>query len=102
MVRRRWDRKAVPGGVAARIGDLPATVVNLSYGGLCFKAPVVREGDVPIAFDISFPDANLSVPAARVWVKRARPSDIFWCGVAVADDKSPTWRGFVDRVGGVA
>lgn len=34
---RRWPRKSVFGGLQARIGDYPATLVDISYGGLRFE-----------------------------------------------------------------
>ncbi len=105
--RRRWERKEVPGGVAARIGDVDGTVVNVSYGGLCFQAPISRGGPmssvskeelVPTSFDVSFPQINLSVPAKRMWISQLASLDAIRCGVAVQDSEAASWQSFVDRV----
>ncbi len=34
---RRWERKPVIGGLAINIGDTPARIVDVSYGGLRFE-----------------------------------------------------------------
>ena len=108
--RRRWERKELPGGVAARIGDVDGTVVNISYGGLCFQAPISRGGPmspvspvsqeelVPPSFDVSFPHLSLSVPAKRMWISHLASLDAIRCGVAVHDSEAAAWQGFVDRV----
>lgn len=106
--RRRWERKEVPGGVAARIGDVDGTVVNVSYGGLCFEAPISllnkeeldldKEELVPPSFDVSFPQANISVPAKRMWISHLASLDAIRCGVAVHDSEAASWQSFVDRV----
>ena len=112
--RRRWERKELPGGVAARIGDIDGTVVNVSYGGLCFQAPISRGGPlslvhgplslvhkeelVPSSFDVSFPHLSLSVPAKRMWISQLASLDAIRCGVAVHDSEAASWQSFVDRV----
>lgn len=105
--RRRWERKELPGGVAARIGDIDGTVVNVSYGGLCFQAPISRGGPlslvhkeelVPSLFDVSFPHINLSVPAKRMWTSHLASLDAIRCGVAVHDSEAASWQSFVNRV----
>ena len=42
---RRFDRKTVPGGLAVRIDDLDARILDISYGGLRFEMP--RVGELP-------------------------------------------------------
>jgi CheY-like chemotaxis protein len=105
--RRRWERKELRGGMAARIGDVDGTVVNVSYGGLCFQAsisrgglisPVDKEELVPTSFDVSFPQANLSVPAKRMWISHLASLDAIRCGVAVQDSEAPSWQSFVNQV----
>ena len=105
--RRRWERKELPGGVAARIGDVDGTVVNVSYGGLCFQAPISRGGPmgpankeelVPPSFDVSFPHVSLSVPAKRMWISHLASLDAIRCGAAVHDSEAASWQSFVDRV----
>ncbi len=105
--RRRWERKELPGGVAARIGDVDGTVVNVSYGGLRFQAPISRgcpnspvskEELVPPSFDVSFPHISLSVPAKRMWVSYLASLDAIRCGAAVHDSVAAAWQSFVDRV----
>ena len=105
--RRRWERKELPGGVAARIGDVDGTVVNVSYGGLCFQAPISRGGPmspvskeelVPTSFDVSFPHINLSVPAKRMWISHLASLDAIRCGAAVHDSEAASWQSFLNRV----
>ena len=102
--RRRRERKELPGGVAARIGNVDGTVVNVSYGGLCFQAPISLLNDnnkeelLPPAFDVSFPQANLSIPAQRKWISQLASLDAIRCGAAVHDSEAAAWRSFVDRV----
>ncbi len=99
--RRRWERKEVPGGVAARIGDVDGTVVNVSYGGLCFQAPISlsnKEELVPPSFDVSFPHISLSVPAKRMWISHLASLDAIRCGVGVHDSEAASWQSFVNRV----
>ncbi len=103
---RRWERKELPGGVAARIGDVDGTVVNVSYGGLCFQAPISRGGPmspvneelVPLSFDVSFPHLSLSVSAKRMWISQLASLDAIRCGVAVHDSEAASWQSFVNRV----
>jgi hypothetical protein len=104
VAQRRWERKNVPGGIAARIGTFEGSVINISYGGLCFETLMGREEEapLPISFDVSFLHENISVAARRVWLKPGELRETLRYGAAVVDAESPVWRGVVDRVGGTA
>ena len=93
--RRRWTRKAVSRGLPAMVDNLPAHVLNLSYGGVCLEVDR-RPSALPSTFEITVPTARVSLRADAVWVTRA--VDESWlCGaeIPVASDQ---WRGIVDAV----
>jgi CheY-like chemotaxis protein len=96
VASRRWARKAIAAPVAMRLGDLPARLVNVSYGGLCVE--IVRAPDgLPMAFDLTFPVVGIGVHADAVWLRRG--ADEHWvCGaqISVTNDR---WRGWVDVIG---
>ena len=95
---RRWERKAVPGGLDARIDDRPARIIDISYGGLRFEIP--RFGDPPTSLSVRLPAADIAVRADVVW--RAPLGDNAWlCGAAVSQTNlavARDWRGLVDSV----
>jgi hypothetical protein len=94
---RRWTRKPVTAPVTARVNDLPAAIVNLSYGGLCVRVagpPLATVAPAPIR--LTLPEADLSMTAERVWATHG--ADEWWlCGAEIAQ-ASDAWRGFVDAV----
>ena len=47
---RRWPRKPLVGGLTARVAQAPATVLDVSYGGLQFELPRGPQGKVPPTF----------------------------------------------------
>jgi CheY-like chemotaxis protein len=90
---RRWTRKAVTTPLRACVNDLPASVVNLSYGGLCVRV----DGPSPAAaasLNLTLPDADLSIWVDAVWTTRG--GDELWvCGAEISQ-ASDAWRGIVD------
>ena len=61
--QRRWIRKRVAGGLRARIGDVPAKVVDMSYGGLCLEMSMPPEKEPPPSIEVSLMSFGLSVSA---------------------------------------
>ena len=55
---RRWARKHITGGFAARLGDAPAKVINMSYGGMSLEVPVPPAG---LSLELPVPPAGLSL-----------------------------------------
>jgi CheY-like chemotaxis protein len=92
---RRWTRKTIAAPVAMRLGDLPARLVNVSYGGLCVE--IVRAPDgLPMSFDVTFPVAGIGVHADAVWLRRG--ADEHWvCGAQISNTND-WWRGWVDKM----
>lgn len=93
-VPRRWWRKAVT-GLMAYVGDYPAKIVDVSYGGVKFEIRP-EGGDLPDRFQLRLPDAT-SLQADLVW-KSMLNNDMWVCGAAVWPEESSArqWFGLVD------
>lgn len=97
-VPRRWQRKSVIGGLQAQVGDEPARVVDVSYGGFRFEMPGELSRTPPSLLEITFPAAQLTVRARLVWSSLIA-GRTWLCGAALqADDGSAEWHGLVDAV----
>ena len=96
---RRWDRKAVAGGLLAQIDDAPARIVDVSYGGVRFEIAGEPEHTPPASFQMTFPTAQLSVRATLVW-KSLVEGHTWLCGAALSSDstESSEWFGLVDAL----
>jgi len=95
---RRWDRKAVVGGLPARIDDEPARIVDVSYGGIRFEMAREPERTPPPSFEMTLPSAQLSVKATLVW-KSLVEGQTWLCGAALSDSTaSSEWFGLVDAL----
>jgi two-component system response regulator RegA len=98
--RRRFPRKHVTGGFPAEVASVPATVLDMSYGGLRFElAPAAT--DPPQSFEVSLPAFGLSLKAESVWTSRAAPSGALRCGAALSETDAQAiraWRGVVDAL----
>lgn len=96
--RQRWPRKPVRPGVPFRIEGQPATLLDVSYGGLKFALDS-ESYDLPSPMRAEFPLAGLTVCADLVWSARARDGAQCICGAAVTDDApGADWRRFIDSV----
>ena len=95
-VPRRWRRKAVA-GMIAHVGEQPAKLVDVSYGGVRFEIRA-GEGIVPDSFQLRLPN-DMSLQADLVW-KSMLTSDIWVCGAAVWPEEASArqWFGLVDTV----
>ena len=97
-VPRRWHRKPVIGGLPAQIGDEPARVLDVSYGGVRFEIAGEPERTPPSSLEITFPSAELSVRASVVW-KSMIAGRLWLCGAALSPETaSPEWHGLVDAL----
>jgi ActR/RegA family two-component response regulator len=98
---RRWTRKQPADPVGGTLGVTPATVVDLSYGGVRLRLNVRVSGAPDDRQMLALPSAGVAVRARPVWVLGAGPDGPWWCGVEVeAPDPAAdrAWRAFVDRV----
>lgn len=97
-VQRRWPRKQVIGGLPAQVGEDPARVLDVSYGGVRFEMPAEPERTPPSSLEIRFPSAELTIKARLVWSSLIA-GRTWLCGAALAPDNGPPeWQGLVDAV----
>jgi FixJ family two-component response regulator len=94
---RRWPRKPIHTSLPARIADLKARILDVSYGGLRFEIESDPEVAMLASFNVSVaPD--LAVPVDLVWTSRT--GDRSWlCGAAVSyanQAAARAWCGLVD------
>jgi DNA-binding response OmpR family regulator len=96
---RKWERKQVNGGLSARVGDEPARVLDISYGGLRLELERKAERPVPTSFTLDFPTSGVSVPVDVVWTTRLG-EEHWMCGASIAqsDAAARAWHGLVDAV----
>jgi DNA-binding response OmpR family regulator len=94
-VPRRWRRKAVA-GLTAQVGDHPAKIVDVSYGGVKFEIRPGEGGAPPPSFQLRLSD-DMSLQADLVW-KSMLTNDMWVCGAAVWPEESTArqWFGLVD------
>jgi DNA-binding response OmpR family regulator len=98
--QRRWARKPVVGGFAARVGSADATIVDISYGGCRLELPADAPSDVSTPVEVTLLSFGLSVKATVVWT---RPPDTgpWTCGAAIGnadEDTIRAWRLVVDAL----
>jgi CheY-like chemotaxis protein len=94
-VPRRWRRKAVV-GLTAQVGDKPAKIVDVSYGGVKFEIRPGETGPPPPSFQLRLSN-EMSLQADLVW--KSMLTDEMWvCGAAVWPEESTArqWFGLVD------
>jgi DNA-binding response OmpR family regulator len=94
-VPRRWWRKAVT-GLMAHVGEYPAKIVDVSYGGVRFEVRPGENAELPERFQLRLPNA-LSLQADLVW-KSMLTNEMWVCGAAVWPEESSArqWFGLVD------
>jgi DNA-binding response OmpR family regulator len=96
-VPRRWWRKAVA-GLMAYVGEHPAKIVDVSYGGVRFEIRPTEGSLPPERFQLRLPNA-MSLQADLVW-KSMLTNEMWVCGAAVWPEESSArqWFGLVDTV----
>lgn len=101
---RRWPRKRLPIQTTAQVAAAAADVIDVSYGGIKLKVgqPADSSVEVPSSnFDITFPDLDLSLHAARIWAAPDARGEGWLCGVDVSQNdvaEIERWKSFVDSV----
>ena len=97
---RRWERKPVIGGLAINVGDTPARIVDVSYGGLRFEMQRSQAGSkvspLSESLSITLPTAQFSVKAKLVW-ENLIGEGTWMCGAALFQE-TPEWHGLVDAI----
>ena len=96
-VPRRWRRKEVA-GMTAQVGERPARIVDVSYGGVKFEIRPGADGVPPASFELRLSN-EMSLQADLVW-KSMLSDDVWVCGAAVWPEESTArhWFGLVDRM----
>jgi len=92
---RRWPRKQVTNAVSALVGDSPARIIDVGYGGVRLEVASDHSAALPDSFRLTL-SGHLSVPVNVVWNRRR--GDIWQYGVAVKDEHQPAWRELVDTL----
>ncbi|HXH07678.1 MAG TPA: response regulator [Vicinamibacterales bacterium] len=98
---RRWPRKKVPAGMVAHVGQWPARLVDVSYGGLRFEMAPVPPWPLPPTIEITLPGVPNTLVADAVWTDRVSVPGALLCGVALKDEgyaAPPAWRVLVDSI----
>lgn len=93
-VPRRWRRKSV--ALPAQVGDQPARIVDVSYGGVKFEIRPGEGATPPPSFQLRLPN-DMSLQADLVW-KTMLTGETWLCGAAVWPEESTArqWFGLVD------
>jgi len=92
---RRWIRKPVTSFVPAQVGDHPAHLLNVSYGGMCLAIDAPR-AFIPTSVDVTFPVSQRTVRAELVWRdQRDERTWLFGAEIPIVTDE---WRLLVDAI----
>jgi DNA-binding response OmpR family regulator len=98
--QRRWARKPVTGGFAARVGGADATIVDISYGGCRLELPETSPTAVSSPVEVTLLSFGLSVKATVVWTRPVETGP-WTCGAAIGnadEDTIRAWRMVVDAL----
>ena len=93
LTARRWPRKQISNTVPALVGDSPARIVDVGYGGV--RLEVESDRSVPDSFRLTL-SGHISVPVNVVWNRRR--GDIWQYGLAVNEEHQSAWRELVDTL----
>jgi CheY-like chemotaxis protein len=102
--RRRWARKRVPAGVSVLVGDRPAALLDVSYGGVRF-AMGEPGGHLPSVLRLEIPAIGSSVFVQPVWTAHEGETQTVECGaelMAARSSEARAWRDLVDRLPGTS
>ena len=86
-------------GLTAHVGDHPARIVDVSYGGVKFEIRPADQTRLPQSFQLRLPNA-MALQADLVW-KSILNDEMWVCGAAVWPEESSArqWFGLVDTMG---
>jgi DNA-binding response OmpR family regulator len=91
---RRWPRHHVSATVDARMGDSPARVIDVGYGGVRLEIEARGGMSLPASFRLTL--GNVSVGANVVWNRQE--GETWQCGAAITEEYQPVWRDVVDAI----
>lgn len=97
--QRRWARKAIVGRLQVLANGRPASVIDVSYGGL--RIQLSRADPPPKQFAVDIRAIGLHLQVDSVWCRPAGDGTALLCGAALASETSSaarTWRTIVDRL----
>ena len=93
---RRWPRRRISSDITALVGDSPARIVDVGYGGVRFELQsAAGDAAVPELVRLTVPG---SVPIALHVVWNRRSGDTWQCGASVNDEYRPMWEQLVDTL----
>jgi DNA-binding response OmpR family regulator len=98
---RRSPRKRVP-RAEALVGEVHASLLDVSYEGLKIELPAAEGMSLPKYFTVRLPVFNVAARMRCVWISAPKPG-VVWCGATLdtADlAASLAWRGVVDQMPG--
>lgn len=101
VVARRWRRKTAAEGFVARLGGSRATLIDLSYGGVCLEVAERDARRLTPSQAMSFPAVGVSLRGRPVWTRPAGAAGRWWCGVELDQTDASAcqaWRRVVDRL----
>lgn len=94
---RRWARKPLGDGWDVQVEDLPARVLDVSYGGVRIEVERAPGAWLPLSFRLVMPTASRPVDVNVVWKRRT--GDRTWiCGATVSEGNRTAWRRVVDAI----
>ena len=97
---RRWFRRPVPAVVEVVAAGAPATILDVSYGGV--RLALRNAGPIPTTFGITLPNGDVTVSAHRVWTADSADGDRVCCGAELTAAAADVWRGVVDSLQDIA
>ena len=80
---------------------MPATVLDVSYGGLQFETRKGPQPKLPSTFAVDVPMFGLSVRAALIWTRSTPPHGTTRHGASLSEidpDSISAWQQFVDSM----
>lgn len=97
---RRWARKQVAGELTARVDDVTARILDVSYGGMRLQIAREAERPLPPSFHVVLPHSDVEVQVDIVW--SSRTSEGSWMyGAALSEANQAAtraWHGLVDTL----
>jgi len=96
---RRWHRKEIAERFVVKIGESPAHVVDVSYGGLRLEMENTKATPVSRRQAIQLP--GLTFYGWPVWIRPGRREGSWWYGIRLDETDPETgeaWRALVDIV----
>jgi CheY-like chemotaxis protein len=98
---RRWDRRLLPVGGPATVGNWTARVLDVSYGGMRLEVPRQVGEALPHAVSVSLPAVGLDIRVRPIWARCAADAALCECGAELLQMDEPSterWQDFVDAL----